>query len=105
MIARTWYARTTPEKAHDYQRHFTTTVVQNLRGIAGSKGAYLLRRVVDGEVEFAAVTLWDSIDTIKKFSGENPETAHVEPEGRAALIHFDEFARNYEVVCNTAMGA
>ncbi|MDE2267135.1 MAG: antibiotic biosynthesis monooxygenase [Alphaproteobacteria bacterium] len=102
MIARTWYARTTHEKAPDYQRHFTTSVVQNLKGIAGSRGAYLLRRVVDGEVEFVAVTLWEHIDVIKKFSGEDPETAHVEPEGRAALTHFDEFARNYEIVCNTA---
>ena len=101
MIARTWHARTTIEKAQEYERHFTTTVVQNLNAITGSKGGYLLRRIVDGDVEFVAVTLWESIDVIKKFSGENPEAAHVEPEGRAALTHFDEFARNYEIVCNS----
>ena len=101
MIARTWRGRATAEKADEYYRHFTTEVVQNLKDIAGSKGAYLLRRAVDGEVEFLAVTLWDSIDTIRKFSGDDPEVAHIEPEGRAALSDFDEFARNYEVVCNT----
>lgn len=101
MIARTWYARATAEKADDYSSHFTTDVVQNLKRIPGSMGAYLLRRDVDGEVEFVAVTLWDSIDTIKKFSGDNPEVSHVEPEGQAALRDFDKFARNYEIVCDT----
>ena len=101
MIARTWHARATTEKADDDSRHFTTEVVQNLKSIPGSKGAYLLRRFVDGEVEFVAVTLWDSIDTIKKFSGDDPEVAHVEPEGQAALSNFDKFARNYEIVCDT----
>jgi hypothetical protein len=55
----------------------------------------------DGRVEFLAITFWDSIETIKKFSGRNPEQATVEPEGRAALLSFDEYARNYEVAyCN-----
>jgi len=48
-------------------------------------------------VEFLAVTLWDSIETIKTFSGPDPGRATIEPEGRAALLSFDEYARNYEV--------
>jgi len=60
-----------------------------------------LRRKTDMGVEFLAVTLWDSIETIRKFSGPDPEVAHIEPEGRAALTEFDEFARNYEIVCDT----
>lgn len=101
MIARTWRGRATAEKADDYYRHFTTEVVENLKSIPGNKGAYLLRRTIDDEVEFLAVTLWDSIDTIKKFSGDDSEVAHIEPEGRAALSAFDEFAQNYEVACST----
>jgi heme-degrading monooxygenase HmoA len=104
MIARTWRGRATAAKANDYHRHFTNEVVPNLKGIAGHKGAYLLRREVDGEVEFLAVTLWDKIETIKAFSGPNPETAHIEPAGRAALKDIDEFARNYEIVVNTVDG-
>lgn len=101
MIARTWRGRATAAKAEDYFRHFTAEVVPNLRAIAGHKGACLLRRDVDGDVEFVAVTLWDSIETIRKFVGPDPQTAHIEPQGRAALADFDEFARNYEIVCNT----
>jgi heme-degrading monooxygenase HmoA len=101
MIARTWRGRATAARADDYHRHFTQEVVPNLKGITGHKGAYLLRREVDGEVEFVAVTLWDSLETIKTFSGPDPEVAHIEPEGRAALSDFDEFARNYEIVVDT----
>jgi len=101
MIARTWRGSTTPAKAGDYSSHFTREVVPSLKRIAGHKGAYLLRRETGGKVEFLAVTLWDSIETIRKFSGPDPEVAHIEPEGRAALIEFDEFARNYEIVCDT----
>lgn len=101
MIARTWRGRTTAAKADDYHRHFTDDVIPNLKNITGHKGAFLLRRETDGGVEFVAVTLWDSLATIRKFSGPDPEVAHIEPMGRAALTEFDEFARNYEIVCDT----
>ena len=49
-------------------------------------------------MEFLAVTLWDSIETIKKFAGKDPNVAIVEPEARAVLSQFDDFARHYDVV-------
>lgn len=97
MIARTWRGTATIEKADAYSQHFTTKVVPHLEDIAGHRGAYLLRREADGQVEFLAVTLWDSIETVKGFAGPNPEAAIVEPEGRSALREFDDFARHYEV--------
>jgi len=104
MIARTWSAQATPEKAGDYARHFATHVAPHLHTIAGHRGAYLLRREVDGRIEFTALTLWDSIDTIKRFSGDDPTVAIVEPEGRAALTSFDPVARHYEVA-HSSVGA
>lgn len=101
MIARTWRGRATTAKAGDYERHFTTAVLPNLRSIPGHRGAYLLRREVDGGVEFVAVTLWESIDAIRAFAGDDPDVAHVEPEGRAALSSFDAMAANFEIVCST----
>ena len=105
MIARTWRGTTTPANAEAYSRHFTTSVVPHLKDIAGHQGAYLLRREADGQVEFLAVTLWDSIETIKGFAGNNPDVAVIEPEARAALSAFDDFVRHYEVVYSGAAGA
>lgn len=97
MIARTWRGTASAATADAYQRHFTTAVAPHLKDIPGHRGATLLRREADGQVEFLAVTLWDSIDAIRAFAGPDPERAHVEPEGRAALTEFDDVARHYAV--------
>jgi heme-degrading monooxygenase HmoA len=97
MIARTWRGKAMAAKADAYPRHFMAKVVPNLGSIAGHRGAYLLRREADGLVEFLVVTLWDSIETVKGFAGPNPDVSHVEPEGQAALLEFDDYASHYEV--------
>lgn len=97
MIARTWRGTAHLAKADDYYRHFTTKVAPHLKDIEGYRGAFLLRRELEGQTEFLAVTFWDSIETVKEFAGPNPEVANVEPEGRAALSAFDGFAHHYVV--------
>ena len=97
MIARIWRGVAVGGNAEAYQRHATGTVFPSLREIAGHRGAYLLRRTVGGRTEFLAVTLWESVDAIRAFAGSDPETAVVEPEARAVLAEFDDFARHYEI--------
>ena len=49
MIARLWRGRAADAaKADAYVRHFTGTVTAELKGLAGHRGAWLLRREVDG---------------------------------------------------------
>jgi hypothetical protein len=98
MIARTWHATaSTVENADAYCHHFITEVAPRLQAIAGQRGALLLKRQAGQQVEFVALTLWDSIETVKQFAGPNPETAVVEPQARAVLAKFDPFVRHYEV--------
>ncbi|MFI7125083.1 hypothetical protein ACIBQ1_05275 [Nonomuraea sp. NPDC050153] len=69
------------------------------RGLEGYQGAYLLRRTLeDGEVEFSTIMLFDSIDNIKAFTGDDYEVAHVPPEARAVLARFDERSAHYETL-------
>lgn len=105
MIARMWRGSATVVDAAAYERHFATKVVPHLEDIAGHRGAFLLRREADSRVDFLAVTLWESIETIKAFAGPRPEIAVVEPEARAALSEFDDFATHFEVVHSTAARA
>ena len=97
MIARLWRGVAVAGNAEAYQRHATGAVFPALRDIRGHRGAYLLKGVLSGRTEFLAVTLWDSIEAIRAFAGDDPETAVVEPEARAVLAEFDDFARHYEV--------
>jgi heme-degrading monooxygenase HmoA len=105
MIARTWHAQASPGSADAYAAHFTGTVVPALKRLAGHRGASLLRREVDGHVEFMALTLWDSRASIEAFAGKDISRAHVEPEGQAALSSFDDFASHYDVAFTSAGAA
>lgn len=98
MILRMWRARSSAEKAGEYVQHATKKVLPALRAIEGHRGAYLLRRTVDGAVELVVLTLWESMAAVRRFAGAEPEKAVVEPEARAILSGFDEFVTHFEVV-------
>jgi heme-degrading monooxygenase HmoA len=98
MIARMWRGQAKAANAEAYERFVTTKVFTELPAIPGHRGAYLLKRVLDsGEVEFIAVTLWDSLASIRGFAGEAIDRAVVEPEARAVLSSFDDFVRHFEL--------
>lgn len=101
MIVRMWRGQAKAANADAYEHFVTTRVFAELPAIAGHRGAYLLKRPllnqeVD-EVEFIAVTLWDSIAAIRAFAGEAIDRAVVEPEARAVLSSFDDFVRHFEL--------
>ncbi len=98
MILRMWRARATVEKSGEYVEHATQKVFPALHAIEGHRGAYLLRRAVDGAVEFVVLTLWESMEAVRRFAGVKPEKAVVEPEARAVLTAFDESLTHFEVV-------
>ena len=98
MIVRIWRGRAPlGAKAAAYHAHVTATVFPQLQTLAGHRGAWLLRREVGGEVEFLAVTFWESLDSIRSFASDDIDTAIVEPEARAVLSGFDDLARHYEL--------
>lgn len=103
MIERIWRGRSTIENAPKYQKHVTEQVFSALTQIPGFKGARLLKRQVGDEIEFLAVTMWDSLDAIKRFAGDNIETAIVEPAARKVLCEFDEFSTHFEIVYSKAV--
>lgn len=98
MILRVWRAHATAEKAPDYARHAAGKVFPALARIAGHRGAYLVRRALGTSVELMVLTLWDSMEAVRRFAGAKPEKAVVEPEAQAVLTDFDESVTHYEVV-------
>jgi hypothetical protein len=100
MIVRIWRGWTTPEQADAYQRIVTTQVLPDIasRNLVGYHGAYLLRREIDGEVEFSTIMLFDSIDNIRAFTGVDYAVAHVPVEARAVLSRFDERSAHFEML-------
>jgi heme-degrading monooxygenase HmoA len=97
MIARIWHGWARGENAERYEAHLRAEILPGIHRIEGYAGAYLLRRESGGEVEFVTVTLWDSMDAVREFAGEDHEAAVVPPEARELLNRFDERSAHYEI--------
>lgn len=94
MICRIWSARTTSRAdADSYQHIFESSVLADLRDIDGFRGAYLLR----DNLEVLTLTIFDSLDAVRAFAGEQYDQAHVTRPARAVLASFDRRVRHYSV--------
>jgi heme-degrading monooxygenase HmoA len=100
MIARIWRARARTADVAKYEAHFRSEVLHNLVKISGFRGAELLTRTENGFVEILVETRWDSMDSVRKFAGSDPDHAVVEPEARAVLMEFDSRVRHFDVVAS-----
>lgn len=68
------------------------------RQIPGFLHVDLMRRDLDGEIEFQTLMWFDDLDAIKAFIGEDYSLSHVPLEARAVLNSFDDRAAHYEVI-------
>ena len=98
MIARMWSGAASPENAPRYAAHLERSVLPELKTIAGHRGALVLRRSDGGTERFIVITLWDSLDAIRRFAGADAETAVVPPAAQALLTAYDRRAVHFEVV-------
>jgi heme-degrading monooxygenase HmoA len=99
VIARWWRGwAETKENADAYEELLTTTIFPWVATHQGHRGSYLVRRDVEDGVEFATLTLWDSVESIKVFAGDDYEAAVVPEPARAVLAHWDERTAHYEVI-------
>lgn len=99
MISRIWHGWTTPDNADKYEQFLTEEIfvrIQN-RHIRGFKRIQLLRRQVGDEVEFVTIMLFNSLEAVREFAGQDYEQAVVPDKARALLSHFDERSQHYEI--------
>jgi hypothetical protein len=97
VILRYWRGWTTPQNADAYHKIVSEQVLPGIaaRRLDGYQGAYLLKRDLGDEVEFATVMIFESLDHVRAFAGEDYETAYVPPAARAVLARFDEKSAHY----------
>ena len=100
MINRIWHGWTTLENADAYQRIVSQEVLPDIAAmsVSGYRGATLLRRDLDDEVEFVTILEFDSLESVRAFIGEEYEVAHVPARAREVLLRFDARSRHYDVL-------
>ena len=97
MIARIWKGAVRTADADAYGQYIRDTGLAGYAATPGNQGAWLLRRTEGERTEFVTFTLWESLDAVKGFAGEDYETAVYYPEDDRFLIERDEKCAHYEV--------
>ena len=98
MIARIWTGAVRREDADAYADYMLETGVAGYADTPGNRGVWMLRRDLDDRTEFTMFTLWESIEAIRAFAGDDYEAAVFYPEDDRFLIERDLRVRHYDVV-------
>ena len=98
MIGRVWHGWTKRENSDSYEELVRTEVLPRLYRIQGYKGAYFFREEGQDETEFVTLTFFENMQAVRRFAGDDYETAIVPPEARKLLSRFDPKSRHYEVL-------
>jgi heme-degrading monooxygenase HmoA len=98
MISRQWRGLAREDQARNYLKHLRTETFPALRKLPGFVDASILSRSIDRGVEFVVVTQWESLDSITRFAGADPEVAVVPAAVAAMMIEYDRRARHFDVV-------
>jgi len=98
MIARTWHGAVPIEKADSYHTYLLQTGVPDYQKTPGNRGVYVFRRTDDTTAHFLLLTLWDDIDAIRAFAGNDVERARYYPEDEEYLLELEQTVTHYEVM-------
>ena len=97
MIARSWRGAVKHADAEAYAAYIDETGMQAYATTPGNRGAWMLTREVGELTEFVTFSLWDSIDAIKAFAGEDYAIAVFYPEDDCYLVERDRTCTHWEV--------
>ena len=98
MIARSWDGLTAAGEAEAYAEYVRRTGVKDLLDTRGNRGVYLLRRREGDQTRFRVLSLWDSMEGIRRFAGDEPERARYYPEDERFLAALPPNVEHFEVV-------
>jgi heme-degrading monooxygenase HmoA len=67
------------------------------RATEGNQGVYVFRRIEANRAHFLLLTLWESLDAIKRFAGSDFEKARYYSEDDEYLLEREPTVAHYEV--------
>ena len=96
MIARIWRGWTTGEDADAYVEYLQQTGAPASLGTPGNQGFFILHRSTGDREEFVTVSLWESLESVKGFAGEDVEKAVFYPEDDRYLVDRERTVAHFE---------
>ncbi len=101
MIARAWHGRVPAAKADAYESYLHRTGLADLAATQGNRGLLLLRRTEGDVTHFLLTSFWDSVESIKRFAGEDYARARYYDEDDDFLLEREPLVAHYDVVRDT----
>jgi antibiotic biosynthesis monooxygenase (ABM) superfamily enzyme len=100
VIARVWSGATLAEGGERYAAYLEETGMRSARALPGARGTLVLRRERAGYAEFQTILLFDSMDDVTAFAGDEHEQAVFFPEDDRYLVERDLEVRHFDVDLN-----
>ena len=97
MIARIWKGTVKSADGDEYAAYIEATGFSAYGETPGNRGAWMLRRDKGGLTEFITFSLWDDVDAVKAFAGEDHEAAVYYPDDERFLVERDDTVAHYEI--------
>jgi len=96
-IMRTWHGEVALEKADAYEKFMIERAAPDYGSVDGLEKLYFQRRNEESKAHFLLVTIWASMDAIKKFAGAKPELAKYYPEDDEFLLSKEKHSNMYDI--------
>jgi heme-degrading monooxygenase HmoA len=98
MIARIWRGVVRSDDADTYADYIRDTGFSQYAATPGNRGAWMLRRDEEGRTEFITLSMWESVDAVRAFAGDDIEAAVLYPEDERYLVETDPLVKHFQVV-------
>ena len=97
MIIRTWHGRTRLSDANAYESFMKIRAAPSYGSIDGLQQLFFTRRDEGDISHFLLITVWDSIEAVKSFAGDDPSVAKYYSEDEKYLLEKEAHSLNHRV--------
>jgi heme-degrading monooxygenase HmoA len=97
MIARIWRGALRPEGTDEYVAYIRDTGLADYRFTPGNQGAWILHRSAGDLTEIITSSLWENLDAVRAFAGQDESHAVFYPEDDRFLVERSLTVDHYEV--------
>jgi len=101
LIARIWHGVTKACDSDAFLGYIRQTGEKAYRETEGNTAVLILRRAENDTADFLLISLWNSLDAVKNFAGDDYEKAvYLFPGDEKYLIELEPNVAHYEAILN-----
>jgi heme-degrading monooxygenase HmoA len=98
MIMREWRGRLPHDKVENYFKYLKMTGIPEYAATPGHRRTWVLVDRSGDLAEYTILTLWDSLDAIRAFAGDDISRARYYPDDAQYFVEMPDSVRHYEVL-------